>query len=407
MGVKADYWQLNKFVEKRVECEFMFKKSTLIVSCLSILLSGYAVSGTAPVYKTQQQLGSALYFDENLSLNRNQSCASCHSATNGFVDITTNPQTKSASLGSDGKSMGDRNAPTAGYASFIPPFSRKVDGEYVGGQFHDGRASLLKDQAAGPPLNPGEMAMPDKQAILARLLENNTYKASFSALFGEAVLEDADKAFDAMALSIARFEETELFAPFDSKYDRYLKGEYAFTEQEKLGETLFFSQQFTNCNQCHQLRKLPAQAKETFSNYEYRNIGVPVNLALRKLNGKSASFVDNGLLENPQVSDEKQAGKFKTPTLRNIAVTGPYMHNGVFTDLRTVVLFYDKYNSRKASRKINPETGAAWGEPEVAENIALDELTKGKALTDKRVDALVAFMKTLTDKQFEYLLKAN
>jgi cytochrome c peroxidase len=391
----------------------MFKKSSsllkpvLIVSCVSAFLSSYAFSASVQAFKTQEQLGSALYFDESLSLNRNQSCASCHAPSNGFVDTTTNPKTLSGSMGSDGKSIGDRNAPTASYASFIPAFSKKSNGEYVGGQFHDGRASLLKDQAAGPPLNPGEMAMPTKQAVLDRLLENEVYKESFSVLFGVDVLKDADKAFDAMALSIASFEKTELFAPFDSKYDRYLKGEYSFTEQEKLGETLFFSQQFTNCNQCHQLRKLPAQAKETFSNYEYRNIGVPANSALRKLNGKSARFIDNGLLENPLVDDEKQAGKFKTPTLRNIAVTGPYMHNGVFSDLRTVVLFYDKYNSRKAARKINPETGKTWAEPEVAENIALDELTKGKALSDKRIDALVAFMETLTDKQYERLLKAD
>ncbi len=380
-------------------------KPVLIAACVSALIASNASSVSAQTYSSQEQLGSALYFDENLSLNRNQSCASCHAPTNGFVDTSTNPQTLSGSLGSDGKSIGDRNAPTASYASFIPPFSKKSNGEYVGGQFHDGRASLLKDQAAGPPLNPGEMAMPTKQAVLERLLENESYKASFSALFGADVLKDADKAFDAMALSIASFEKTELFAPFDSKYDRYLKGEYSFTEQEKLGETLFFSQQFTNCNQCHQLRKNPAQEKETFSNYEYRNIGVPANTALRKLNGKSDDFVDNGLLENPQVSDQKQAGKFKVPTLRNIALTGPYMHNGVFADLRTVVLFYDKYNSRKAARKINPETGKTWAEPEVPQNIALDELTKGKALSNKRIDALVAFMKTLTDKQYEHLLK--
>lgn len=389
---------------KKIEGKF---KPLLVISSLSLVLSTASWQVQAAGFLSEVQLGAALYFDENLSANRNQSCASCHSPTNGFVDTSTNELTKSGSLGSDGQSIGDRNAPSAGYASLIPAFSKKANGEYVGGQFHDGRASSLQDQAAGPPLNPGEMALKDKQAVLDRLLENPDYQAGFAKFFGEQVLKDKELAFDAMTQSIASFEKTELFAPFDSKYDRYLQGKYTFTEQEKLGETLFFSQQFTNCNLCHQLRKLPGQERETFSNYEYRNIGVPVNTALRKLNGKASDFVDHGLLENPLVNDVKQDGKFKVPTLRNVAVTGPFMHNGVFVDLRTVVLFYDKYNSRKASRKINPETDAPWGEPEVAQNIALDELTQGKALTDERIDALVAFMKTLTDKKFEHLLEKN
>ncbi|MEH6445274.1 MAG: cytochrome c peroxidase [Oceanospirillaceae bacterium] len=369
-----------------------------------LLVSSSLELAAEPVFETKQALGSALYFDQNLSLNRNQSCASCHAPDKGFIDNRINKTSGATSLGSDDVSLGDRNTPTASYASFIPAFSRLKSGEYRGGQFHDGRANTLQDQAAGPPLNPGEMAMPDKQAILDRLLENKVYQASFAALFAQDTLKNPQSAFLAMTESIASFEKTTLFAPFDAKYDRYLKGEYTMTEQEKLGETLFFSEQFTNCNACHQLKKLPAQSKETFSNYEYRNIGVPINQSVRKVLGKKANFIDHGLLENPAVTDIKQDGKFKTPTLRNVAVTGPYMHNGVFSDLKTVVLFYDKYNSRKESRKINPETNQPWGEPEVVATVALDELTKGKALTDVRIDALVAFMKTLTDKKYEHLL---
>jgi cytochrome c peroxidase len=132
---------------------------------------------------------------------------------------------------------------------------------------------------------------------------------------------------------------------------------------------------------------------------------VPKNTALRALNGKPADFVDQGLLENPAIDDPTQAGRFKVPTLRNVAVTGPYMHNGVFNDLRTVVLFYNQYNSRSAKSKINPETGQAWGDPEVPDNLSLKELRTGPALDRKRIDALVAFMKTLTDRRYEHLLK--
>ena len=93
------------------------------------------------------------------------------------------------------------------------------------------------------------------------------------------------------------------------------------------------------------------------------------------------------------------------PTLRNVAVTGPYMHNGVFKDLRTVVLFYNKYNTRSPKRQINPETGQQWQPPEVAENLSLKELETGPALDNRRIDALVAFMKMLTDQRYEHLLE--
>ena len=207
-----------------------------------------------------------------------------------------------------------------------------------------------------------------------------------------------------MTASIAAFEKTEFFAPFDSRYDRYLRGELELTAQESLGEALFFSQQFTNCNACHQLRAFPGSDKETFTNYEYHNLGVPVNIAARQAAGTPNDFIDHGLLENPQVTDEKQDGKFKVPTLRNIAITGPYMHNGVFNDLRTVVLFYDKFNN--PNRKLNPETDEPWATPEVMKNLALEtDEFQAPALTDEKVDALVAFMKTLTDQRYEHLLE--
>ena len=354
----------------------------------------------------QAKLGQQLYFDPNLSLNRSQSCATCHDPARGFVDGRDNGVNGAASLGDNGHAVGDRNAPTAAYALFIPAFHKNRQGEYVGGQFHDGRAATLAEQAGGPPLNPGEMAMPDKATVSARLQENLNYVSQFKALFGEQIFASADKTYAAMADSIAAFEKTETFAPFDSKYDRFLKGEYKMTAQEELGRTLFFSQQFTNCNQCHQLKRSPVAAQETFSNYRYHNIGVPSNTALRSVNG-AAGTVDHGLLNNPQVSDPRQDGKFKVPTLRNVAVTGPYMHNGVFADLRTVVLFYDKYNSRSQRRTINPESNTPWGQPEVGTTLSLKELESGPALSDQKVDALVAFMRTLTDKRYEHLLQEN
>ncbi len=83
------------------------------------------------------------------------------------------------------------------------------------------------------------------------------------------------------------------------------------------------------------------------------------------MNGVAADLVDEGFLAHPGIDDPAQRGKFKVPTLRNVAVTGPYMHNGVFEDLRTVILFFNKYNAKAESRQINPETGQPWQAPEV------------------------------------------
>jgi cytochrome c peroxidase len=349
-------------------------------------------------------LGQALFFDTSLSRNRTQSCASCHDPARGFSDPGTNTQEGAVSLGDDGHSLGDRNAPSVTYAAYSPAFHRDSEGHYVGGLFWDGRAATLADQAKGPPLNPIEMGLPDVATLRDRLLDNSFYASRMGTLFGAKSLTSDDAVFDAMASSIAAYERSAALSPFDSKYDRFLRGEYQLSAQEELGRTLFFSQQFTNCNQCHQLRESPIAADETFSNYQYHNIGVPMNAAVRKSNGVAGDATDDGLLNNPQVSDSAERGKYKVPTLRNVAVTGPYMHNGSFTDLETVLRFYNSYNSKSAASKLNPETGKPWGEPEVAENLSLSELEHGPALDDKRIQALVAFLETLTDRRYEALL---
>lgn len=207
-----------------------------------------------------------------------------------------------------------------------------------------------------------------------------------------------------MATAIAAFERTDLFAPFDSRYDRWLRGEVEFTDEEELGRLLFFSQQFTNCASCHQLSDRAMDPRETFTDYTYHNIGVPENHALREMNGVEPGTVDEGLAANPRVDDPQMRGLFKTPSLRNVAVTAPYMHNGIFQDLRTVILFYNTYNTRSEARMINPETGEPFGPAPVPDTVSRDLLEEGPALDDRRIDALVAFLKTLTDARYEHLL---
>ena len=206
-----------------------------------------------------------------------------------------------------------------------------------------------------------------------------------------------------MTQAIQSFEQTKQFAPFDSKYDRFLEGKYDLSVLEDLGRTLFFSNNNNNCASCHVL-KTEDSPKETFTNYAYHNIGVPKNKRLLSKNNKN--FIDHGLLENLQITNIKYDGKIKVPTLRNIAVTSPYMHNGVFDKLTTVVKFYDKYVNK--NRKINPETNQAWAKAEV--KIGLEDLKllkKAKKLNDRKIKALVAFMNLLTDKKYEHLIKKD
>ena len=354
---------------------------------------------------TKEKLGERLFFDPILSQSQTQSCASCHDPSAAFIDKRSNESSGAGSLGHDNLSLGDRNAPSAGYANQTPDFHRNSKGEYVGGMFWDGREKDLEGQAGGPPLNPIEMAMNSKEDIAKRLEDNKDYKLAFTSLFGTQLFDSAEHVYEALKESIAAFEKTDFFSPFDSKYDRYLKGDYRLSDQEELGMTLFFSQQFTNCNACHLLNKRPLAQNEPFSDYRYHNIGIPINKALRAANKSEQNYQDIGLLNNPHVNEKQHKGKFKTPSLRNVAVTAPYMHNGVFQNLDTVIAFYNQYNSKKPENKVNPETNRQWEAPEINANLALDELSKGSPLSKKRIDALIAFLNLLTDKRYEHLIR--
>jgi len=377
--------------------------SLLCISALFIIgCSNEATTSIAKLdtQKEKAQLGKTLFFDKNLSKNRTQSCATCHNPESGFVDDRDNGIGMQASLGDDGHSIGDRQAPSAAYAMFSPKFHYDAKKkEYVGGQFWDGRESTLAGQAGGPPTNPAEMGMSSKSETVERIQENKYYVELFTQIYGQDIFSNASKAYLAMAQSIEAFEQTKEFAPFDSKYDRYLDGKYDLSPLEDLGRSLFFSNANNSCASCHTLKGEDKKG-ETFTNYEFHNIGTPINSALRAING--VKDIDVGLLNNPAVNDEIHKGKYKVPTLRNVAVTAPYMHNGVFKELKTVVEFYNKYNDK--TKTINPETSIAWAQPEVKENINLDDL-KAKKQNDRKMEALVAFMKLLTDKRYEHLVK--
>ena len=375
------------------------------MSLTALWLLGGAFAGSAGA-ATLADLGRNLFFDTNLSAHRTQACATCHNPVTAFIDSRDNGVGRAASLGDDGRSLGDRNTPTITYAALVPAFGRGADGQYVGGLFHDGRAGSLEEQAGQPFTNPIEMGLPDDAAIVARVRENPAYVAALAEIFGTAVFDDDTVAFRAVTDAIAGFERTSEFATFDSKYDRSLRGEYRLSVREELGRKLFFSQLF-NCHSCHLLETREFARSEPFTTHRFHNIGVPANRLVRAKNGLGAAYRDTGLLENPDVDDPAQAGRYRVPTLRNVAVTGPYMHNGVFRDLATVVLFYNKYTLSNLESQTNPETGAPWGAPEVAETVDLQLLQQGQPISPMQVTALVAFLEALTDLRYEHLLASS
>jgi cytochrome c peroxidase len=362
------------------------------------------------------QLGEKLFFDKNLSKTRNTSCATCHDPDHAFIDARFQEKDKNQSIfihgalsvGDDGFSLGGRNAPTASYAMFSPTFDPTT---VTGGQFHDGRAATLKDQAMGPPLDGAEMQMPDEASVIDRIKENTDYVTTFKKLYGNTIFDDTKKAYESMGDAIGKFEKTEQFAPFDSKYDVYVKckedgGRTStclqsgnWTIDEQLGMDLFFSEANTNCALCHQLKEQSEVSKETFTNYKYENIGTPKNLMAVKARF-DLGLGDSDAIEHGALNLGSADGAVKVPTLRNVAVTAPYMHNGVFSDLKTVLEFYE--HKRGAGTKlINRETNTTWVETDVEATINTELLTKGAELTDRKIDALEAFLKTLTDKKYE------
>jgi len=325
-----------------------------------------------------EELGKNIFFDTNLSEPAGQACASCHLPATGFAEPDQeNPVSEGVIPGR----FGGRNAPSAAYAVFFPDFSHKGRSNISGGQFWDGRAKDLTEQAKGPFLNPVEMNNPDKAHVIADI-ELSTYAAEFEQECGpDAFLPaNVDSSYDCMAAAIAAYKETSEVSPFTSKFDAVQAGTATFTAQEEEGFNLFTGP--AKCSNCHLAKAQNNEPAPIFTDFEYHNIGLPHNPEIDVLIG-SVQPPDLGL--GQFIVDPKNNGKFKNTHLRNVELTAPYMHNGVLKTLKEVVHFY---NTR--------DIPGMWPAPEVPEN--LDSQFLGNlGLTDAEEDAIVAFMLTLTD----------
>lgn len=379
----------------------------------SIALALSSSATLAMELTAEQQLGAMLYKDKNLSLNRNQSCETCHSLkpayksktvqglVPSFVDVTNIKQKTTVSTGSIESETGVLNAPTVAYAGFSPEFHfDETEGLYIGGQFWNGRAKNLVEQAKQPLLNPVEMAMPDELSVVKRLQENNSYIEKFKQLYkidlNDISEKSVEKIYHNLAKAISAFEQSAVFNKFNSKFDYVLFGKTQLNALEKKGLALF--QNKGKCVECHTIEITVNEqgnfVPPVFTDFSYDNIGLPRNLNIPKNPEPNLGLGGRSDVENFAA----ELGKHKVMTLRNIALTAPYGHNGVFKTLEEVVHFYNTRDTLpKVANNNSPEFGkTAWAEPEITENVNTEELGN-LGLTSSEEKAIVAFLKTLTD----------
>lgn len=292
------------------------------------------------------QLGRMLFYEPMLSKDGSQSCASCHVQQDGFSDKRR-------------FSLGVENLP--GKRQAMPVFNLAWhENEF----FWDGRATLLRDQALLPIQDPLEMNE-TLENVIAKLSDTKDYRRQFALAFGstEVTAQKIALALEQFMLSIVSF---------NSKYDKYLAGEVQLTKSEERGRALFFTefnpffpdQSGADCAHCHGGRN--------FENDDYMNNGLDTD----------ADMTDIG--REAVTNDPNDRGKFKVPTLRNIALTAPYMHDGRFQTLGGVI---DHYNS-------GIKTSAT------ADHTVMNTQNTGLMLTAQDKQDLINFLRTLTDNSF-------
>jgi cytochrome c peroxidase len=309
------------------------KKWNLVIVFLVGLIAILSMTAPAPI-TSKKALGKKLFNDKILSKDSSVSCASCHIPNLGFADSLA------LSIGIHGIPS-TRNTPSVLNMKNRPYY------------FWDGRAESLEQQSLMPIANTAEMGLPIEEAI-KRLNQNKTYTTLFLKFFG--TLPSART----LSLAISAYEKT--LETDESKFDLSFGDSIQLTESEERGRQLFVGEK-AKCFDCHM--------GPDFTNDDFKNIGLY----------DSTTLTDKGRFNISQKKED--LGKFKTPSLRNIAITAPYMHNGMFKTLEEVVDFYN--NTRNFVR--NP--------------INIDSsLVKPLGLSLQEKADLVNFMKTLTDRQY-------
>jgi len=372
--------------------------------------------------RDKARLGELIFDDVNLSASGTEACASCHQADRAFTgNNDPGHPLFPVSVGAFPNLLGTRNAPTAKYMAFSPRFGFVADDDGLtptGGQFWDGRADTLADQAKAPFVNAREMALPDHASVIARVRQAD-YAPLFRRVYGRHALDDVESAYDDLADAIQAFEQTSTFSPFSSKFDAYLRGRARLTRAEARGFELFKDPQKGNCIACHAGDPTSRDPHDwMFTDFTYDNLGVPRNMEIP--DNQDPTYFDLGLCAQPGIAAKvpttvtapagfiaSLCGAFKVPTLRNIARTAPYTHSGYFKKLRDVIEFY-------VTRDTNPERWYPIGPdgrvqkfndlpPQYQGNVNTEEVPydrhPGEAprLDEKEIDDLLQFLDTLSD----------
>ena len=380
-----------------------------------------------------QSLGRRIFFDKKMSNPvGSQSCASCHMPNVGFAGMGDGPGfVQGIGQGALVGAFGGRKPPSAAYATFAPQMELEIPErepgqlvapapEFEGGLFWDGRATGLRlgspaaEQALGPFLNNLEHNVADKQTILRTIMQSNYYSLWLSSFNNEPIdlssTASIDANYDKVGLAIAAFEGTAELNQFSSKFDAFFKGQIRLSRQEERGRLLFNDK--AECYDCHTEVSHDGVTPPLFMDFGYHNLGLPKNMATPNrrsltetdfgLGGELMKTLPNGQFKYPEswrAQAPAQMGKFKTPTLRNVAVgtNRRYMHNGIFTTLEQVVHFYNTRDVPNAGVVMNGEF-KTWAQLGKEVNLNLEIHGAGNlGLTMQEEADVVAFMKTLSD----------
>lgn len=366
------------------------------------MVTGFAsAAGERVPADPKVEAGRLLFFDRQLSEPPGTACASCHDPARAFTG--DNGSGSAVPLGSRADQRGTRNAPTVMYLATSPgPGVSEKDGKAVpsGGFFWDGRAATLAEQVLGPLFAVHEMNNTDAVALVAKVARSEAAPLLRQA-FGDAVFAEPGRALQALSESIAAFEQSDALAPFSSKFDAVVRGEAVLTPAEERGRTLFVIAQKGNCAACHTMSPDSRDPRDSlFTDFGFHALGVPRNPQIARPGEHDLGYC--AVQPGGTVQNAKWCGWFKTPTLRNIELTAPYMHNGRFATLREAVAFY-------ATRDTDPARwypgGTKFDDLPAALRGSVDTDTRPyhrrpgqrAALNDEEIDDIVAFLRTLTD----------
>lgn len=338
------------------------------------------------LHAEKEELGKLLFEDTALSEPAGQSCATCHTQETGYADIYSRAVSEGAVKGL----YSQRNSMSICYTTYVPELHYDEEEQtYIGGLFWDGRVNSLQQQAGEPFLNPVEMGNLNKKMVVDKVKQTGYY-SQLKKIYGET--DNVDSLYAYITDAIAVYEMSDEINPFTSKFDAYEKGKYKLTTSEKRGMKLFKDK--GKCAECHILDKDERADKILFTDHTYDNLGIPKNpnnphyTVPDKFFLLTKDSIDLGL--GTIVNKEEENGKFRVPTLRNIALTAPYGHNGYFKTLEEIVHFY---NVRDVGNEFPPA--------EYPATVNKDELGN-LGLTFEEEQDIVAFMKTLTDGYYAH-----